>query len=188
MPTAGALGLACTSDQARRQRDAAAKVFYAQVHPATATAAVPGASPTAAAAVQQAVDLAYLPSPATAPPVGRTGNQTVTVSLEVKELEGKLADGAGYTYWTFNGTVPGPMIRVLQGDDVELTLTNPADSQKSHNIDLHAVTGPGGGAVLTNVGKGESKSFRFKTLHPGVSSSTARRRRSICTSPTGCTG
>jgi nitrite reductase (NO-forming) len=88
--------------------------------------------------------------------------------LEVQELDGKLADGAGYHFWTFNGTVPGPMIRARQGDDIELTLSNPTNSTLAHNIDLHAVTGPGGGATLTGVARGETKSFRFKALHPGV--------------------
>jgi nitrite reductase (NO-forming) len=73
-----------------------------------------------------------------------------------------------YTYWTFNGTVPGPMIRVRQGDTVELTLKNAADSTLTHSIDLHAVTGPGGGATVTQVPPGGSGSFRFQALNPGV--------------------
>jgi nitrite reductase (NO-forming) len=114
------------------------------------------------------VNIDYLPNPEAAPPVGRSTTETVTVQLDVVEMEGKLSDGASYTYWTFGGTVPGPMIRALVGDTIELTLNNPADSKLGHNIDLHAVTGPGGGAALTNVAVGESKTFSFKALHPGV--------------------
>jgi nitrite reductase (NO-forming) len=90
------------------------------------------------------------------------------MTLEAVEVDGKLADGVGYRYWTFDGTVPGPMLRAREGDTVELTLTNKLGSAVGHNIDLHAVMGPGGGAALTNVAAGESKTFRFKALHPGV--------------------
>jgi nitrite reductase (NO-forming) len=90
------------------------------------------------------------------------------VELESVELEGQLADGTTYTYWTFNGQVPGPMIRVRVGDTVELTLANAPDSANTHSIDLHAVTGPGGGAVATQVVPGESRTFSFRALHPGL--------------------
>jgi nitrite reductase (NO-forming) len=132
-----------------------------------ASAATPsgGAPPPPPA---QAVDLPYLPAPEQAGPISRSTAETVEVKLTIQEVDGRLADGAGYNFWTFNGTVPGPMIRARQGDQVELTLENPADSHVGHNIDLHAVTGPGGGAVLTNVGIGETKTFGFKALHPGV--------------------
>jgi nitrite reductase (NO-forming) len=130
-----------------------------------AAAAVPAAQvpPT-----PRPVDLAFLPNPAVPPPIRRLKPDLVKARLEVQELDGKLADGAGYNYWTFNGTVPGPLIRARQGDHVELTLVNSRKNRFAHNIDLHAVTGPGGGAVLSNVGVGESRTFRFKALHPGV--------------------
>ncbi|MBI2911142.1 MAG: nitrite reductase, copper-containing, partial [Chloroflexi bacterium] len=80
----------------------------------------------------------------------------------------QLADGVTYTYWTYGGTVPGPMIRVLQGDTVDLKLTNASDSRFPHSIDLHAVTGPGGGAAATQLTAGKDGSFRFKALNPGV--------------------
>ena len=131
-------------------------------------AGAPVAGGAASVAQQKPVDLPYLPNPAVAPPVRRTTSQVVKVSMEVQELDGKLADGAGYHFWTFNGTVPGPMIRVREGDTVELTLSNKTGNQLAHNIDLHAVLGPGGGAALTNVNVGQSKTFRFKALHPGV--------------------
>lgn len=83
-------------------------------------------------------------------------------------MVGYFGDGSTYTFWTFNGTVPGPMIRVRVGDTVELSLTNAPDSQLPHSIDLHAVTGPDGGAVATQVAPGQTKSFRFQALNPGV--------------------
>ena len=79
-----------------------------------------------------------------------------------------MDDGVAYTYWTFGGTVPGPMLRVRQGDTVELTLKNAPDSKLSHSIDLHAVTGPGGGAKVMQIAPGETGSFKFQALNPGV--------------------
>jgi len=122
--------------------------------PARLAPAAPGARP--------------LPVPAVAPPVNRTAPALVTLDLETREVTAQVADGVTYTYWTFNGTVPGPMLRVRQGDDVELTLRNAPDSTVTHSIDLHAVTGPGGGAKVTQVPAGGSAAFRFKALNPGV--------------------
>jgi len=102
------------------------------------------------------------------PPITRTEPTTVQVTLTVQEVVSELADGTSYSFWTFDGTVPGPMIRVMEGDTVELTLVNPDTNAVGHNIDLHAVNGPGGGAGVTNVLPGESKTFSFKALNPGL--------------------
>lgn len=102
------------------------------------------------------------------PPITRTEPTTVKITLTVKELTAHLADGATYDFWTFDGTVPGPMLRVMEGDTVELTLVNPASNKNSHNIDLHAVNGPGGGAPVTTVAPGQSKTFTFQALNAGV--------------------
>ncbi len=134
---------------------------------ATASGTAAGGAP-AAPAQQKPVTVPYLPNPDVAPPVKRTTSQVVKVTLEAQELDGKLADGAAYHFWTYNGTVPGPMIRVREGDTVELTLNNKTGNQLAHNIDLHAVLGPGGGAAVTNVNAGQSKTFRFKAMHHGV--------------------
>lgn len=101
-------------------------------------------------------------------PISRTEPGKVTLDLEVLELDGRLADGSTYTYWTFGGTVPGPMLRVRQGDTVEIRLKNHASSKSVHSIDLHAVNGPGGGAGSTQVKPGETERFTFKALNPGV--------------------
>ena len=83
-------------------------------------------------------------APNVPPPITRKHPTTVRVNLEVKEVESQLADGVKYTFWTFGGKVPGKFIRVREGDFVEFHLQNHPSSKMPHNIDLHAVTGPGG--------------------------------------------
>ncbi len=102
------------------------------------------------------------------PPIGEREPQTVRVTLTTQEVEGQLADGTTLTYFTFNGTVPGPFIRVRVGDTVELHLRNATGNTFTHSIDLHAVTGPGGGAIFTQTKPGEETSFTFKALNPGL--------------------
>lgn len=101
-------------------------------------------------------------------PIGNRGPEKVVINLETVELTGKLADGATYKYWTFNGKVPGPFLRVRVGDTVELHLKNLPDSAMAHSIDLHAVTGPGGGAVATQTLPGDETMFTFQALQPGL--------------------
>ena len=101
-------------------------------------------------------------------PIGDREPQHIRIDLETVEVTGKLADGTSYNYWTFNGLVPGPFIRVRVGDTVEVHLKNAADSIMPHSIDLHAVTGPGGGAVATQTLPGGETSFTFKALNPGL--------------------
>ncbi len=102
------------------------------------------------------------------PPVGKRGPQRVKVDLETVEITGKLADGATYRYWTFNQKVPGPFVRVRVGDTVEVRLKNHDDSAMMHNVDFHAVTGPGGGAKATDAAPGESRGFEFTAINPGL--------------------
>lgn len=102
------------------------------------------------------------------PPITRKTEATVKVTLDVKEVLANVNDDATYYYWTFNGTVPGPFIRVREGDTIELTINNDPKSIHAHSVDFHAVTGPGGGAVLTGVEPGKSKKARFKALNPGL--------------------
>jgi nitrite reductase (NO-forming) len=101
-------------------------------------------------------------------PVGNREPMTVAVNLNTMEVVGQLADGTTFSYWTFDGLVPGPMIRVRVGDTVELTLHNMPDSMNAHSIDLHAVTGPGGGAVFTQTAPDGTTSFSFQALNPGL--------------------
>jgi nitrite reductase (NO-forming) len=101
-------------------------------------------------------------------PIGTRGPQTVRVDLNAVELEGRLAEGTTFGYWTFNGRVPGPMLRVRVGDTVDVHVKNSADSTMIHSVDFHAATGPGGGAASTQVDPGAEKSVKFKALVPGL--------------------
>lgn len=92
----------------------------------------------------------------------------VRISLTAQEVISEVSPGIYFNYWTYNKQVPGPMLRIREGDTVELTLTNNPSSLHDHNIDLHAVTGPGGGAEFTHVAPGETKTFRWKALSPGL--------------------
>jgi nitrite reductase (NO-forming) len=107
-------------------------------------------------------------APEVAPPVNRNRAAKVVVKLEVREVVKDLADQVQYTFWTFGGNVPGPMIRVRKGDTVELHLMNHPDNAMPHNIDLHAVTGPGGGATSTFTAPGHQTQFTFQALNEGV--------------------
>jgi nitrite reductase (NO-forming) len=101
-------------------------------------------------------------------PIGNRGPKKLIVNLETTEMEGIIADSIPYTFWTFNHTVPGSFIRIRVGDEVTLNLKNNAKSVLPHNIDLHAVTGPGGGAAATTSAPGKESSFTFKALNPGL--------------------
>src|SRR5215469_4831087 len=104
------------------------------------------------------------------PPIASRPRTVAKVTLTAKEVLGTLDPSAGttYRYWTFNGKVPGPMIRVRQGDTVEVTLQNDPSSHMAHSIDLHAALGPGGGAALSQTTPGQSKTFTFKATTAGL--------------------
>lgn len=106
--------------------------------------------------------------PLVPPPTGRSAPAKVIVELEVIEKELPISEGATYTFWTFGGTVPGSFIRVRQGDTVEFHLNNHPSSKMPHNIDLHGVTGPGGGAASSFTAPGHSSQFSFKALNQGL--------------------
>jgi len=101
-------------------------------------------------------------------PIAQRQPQVVRVDLETVELEGRLDDGTSYVYWTFNGKVPGPFVRVRVGDTVEVHISNPEDSIMMHSVDFHAATGPGGGADFTQIIPGEEAVVTFKALKPGI--------------------
>ncbi len=107
-------------------------------------------------------------APNVPPSIKRTHSTKVIVNLEMTEKAMRLADGVEYTMWTFGGSVPGKFIRVRQGDLVELRLTNHSSSTMPHNIDLHAVTGPGGGAEASLTMPGGESVFTFTALNPGL--------------------
>lgn len=112
---------------------------------------------------------AVLTSPPQVPPaLNRTTPAKVIVELEVVEKVMPISEGVNYTFWTFGGTVPGSFIRVRQGDTVEFHLKNAPDSKMPHNIDLHGVTGPGGGAASSFTAPGHQSQFSFKALNAGL--------------------
>jgi nitrite reductase (NO-forming) len=107
-------------------------------------------------------------APNVPPSIKRKHSAKIIINLEVKEVTKRLADGVDYTFWTFGGDVPGSFMRIRVGDDVEFHLNNAPDSKLPHNIDLHAVTGPGGGATSSFTAPGHSSQFSFKALNPGL--------------------
>ena len=107
-------------------------------------------------------------APNVPPPITRTNATKVIVKLEVQEIVKRMADGVDYTFWTFGGSVPGKFIRIRHGDEVEFHLMNRPDSKMPHNIDLHAVTGPGGGAAASFTAPGHESVFSFKAINPGL--------------------
>ena len=113
--------------------------------------------------------IAELTAPPLVPaPVGNRSAKKLKVNMEILEQEGTMTDGVKYVYWTFGGSVPGSFIRTRVGDEVEFTLKNHPDNKLPHNIDLHAVTGAGGGAASSFVAPGHEVTFSFKTLNPGI--------------------
>lgn len=102
------------------------------------------------------------------PPLTRREPETVRVDLETVEIEARLDANSTYRFWTFNGTVPGPFVRVRVRDTVEVHLRNHKDSWMTHNVDFHAASGPGGGAEATTADPDEERAFRFKALRPGI--------------------
>lgn len=106
--------------------------------------------------------------PLVPPPITRKHNTKLIVNLEVIEKKSPIAEGVDYTFWTFGGTVPGSFIRVKEGDLIEFHLKNHPSSKMPHNIDLHAVTGPGGGAAASFTLPGHESVFSFKAINPGL--------------------
>jgi nitrite reductase (NO-forming) len=119
-------------------------------------------------AVEGQEEAALTDAPNVPPPITRTHATKVIVNLEVQEVVKRLADGVEYAFWTFGGSVPGKFIRIREGDEVEFNLNNHPSSKMPHNIDLHAVTGPGGGAAASFTAPGHTSKFSFKAINPGL--------------------
>lgn len=110
-----------------------------------------------------AADPAVLPDP-----IDRDTPTTHEVGLTVEEVTAEVEPGVTFDYMTFDGEIPGPMVRVRRGDTVELTLTNPEDNGMPHNVDFHAAYGTGGGSVATTVSPGEENKLKFQARYPGA--------------------
>ena len=120
----------------------------------------------AATPLREQAQLTFAPD--VPPPIGRRPPAIVEVHLTSGVFTNQLKGEVKYAYWCFNGHTPGPFIRAREGDTLELHVANTDDSGKPHNCDLHAVTGPGGGAPVTTVVKGEERVSWFKLLQPGL--------------------
>ncbi|MDR9455903.1 MAG: copper-containing nitrite reductase [Salegentibacter sp.] len=118
--------------------------------------------------VSQTMNAELTAPPLVPKPTGRRKAKKLVVDMEVIEEESEMTDGVKYVYWTFDGTVPGSFIRTKVGDEVEFHLKNHPDNKLPHNIDLHAVNGPGGGAESSFVAPGHEVVFSFKVLNPGL--------------------
>ncbi|EPG76351.1 nitrite reductase, copper-dependent [Leptospira fainei serovar Hurstbridge str. BUT 6] len=113
------------------------------------------------------VSAAVASAPDVPAPLNRSASDVI-VKLETKEVIKQLAPGVDYTFWTFGGNVPGPFLRLKEGDNVEFQLSNHPSSKMPHNIDLHAVMGPGGGAGASFTAPGHTSVFKFKALRAGL--------------------
>lgn len=116
---------------------------------------------------EQVEDIGRDPSDVPAPTNGRAP-ETVQIHVEAKEVISEIGEDIYFNYWTYDGTVPGPLWRVQVGDTVELSLSNHETSIHPHNVDLHSVTGPGGGAAVTLVQPGETRTVSWLAKHPGL--------------------
>ena len=145
----------------------------AETPAATASAEAPAASDSQAAAETPSselpvVDAIMTHAPEVPPPTDRDHPAKVRVKMETVEKTMTMEDGVEYHYWTFNGDVPGQMIRVREGDTVEVEFSNNPSSTVPHNVDFHAATGPGGGAEATFTAPGHTSTFSFKALQAGL--------------------
>ncbi|HKJ33571.1 MAG TPA: copper-containing nitrite reductase [Balneolales bacterium] len=99
-------------------------------------------------------------------PIHRSHAITHDITLEAKEVTAEIEPGVTFKYMTWNGQIPGPMIRIRQGDTVNVTLKN--STNRAHNVDMHAVYGTGGGNMATLVVPGGESHMRFKAMYPGA--------------------
>jgi nitrite reductase (NO-forming) len=142
-------------------------VLLASTHDA-ASQGQPSATPAGAAKAGNGIEAVLTSAPDVPPPITRRDPAKVVVHLEVREVSLPISDGVEYTFWTFGGRVPGKFIRVRQGDTVEFHLQNHPGNKMPHNIDLHAVTGPGGGATSSFTAPGHESQFTFRALNAGL--------------------
>ena len=144
-------------------------LLLASTHDAASQARSPGKAAAApAASAGSGIEATLTSAPDVPPPITRRDPDKVVVHLEVREVDLEISDGVMYTFWTFGGQVPGKFIRVRQGDTVEFHLQNHPENKMPHNIDLHAVTGPGGGATSSFTAPGHESQFTFRALNPGL--------------------
>lgn len=152
-----AVGTTLLSACAKAEEDSAAVAEAANGSEVAAAATV---APTVA---RIAGDPSDIPAP-----IQRDSAERVEVTLKIQEAVAEIEPGVTFSYMTFGGQVPGPFLRVRQGDTIVFTLENPPDNGMAHNVDLHAVYGTGGGNIATNVSPGQSNGLIFKAMYPGA--------------------
>ena len=146
----------------------------AETPAATASAEAPAAASDSQAAAETpsselpVIDAIVTHAPEVPPATDRDHPAKVRVKMETVEKTMTMEDGVEYHYWTFNGDVPGQMIRVREGDTVEVEFSNNPSSTVPHNVDFHAATGQGGGAEATFTAPGHTSTFSFKALQAGL--------------------
>ncbi len=102
------------------------------------------------------------------PPIHRQHSIHHEIELEAREVRAKLDDGTEFVFMTWNGQVPGPMLRVRQDDTVTLTVKSATTNKRPHNVDMHAILGTGGGAPAVMVYPGQTRREFFKCVYPGA--------------------
>ncbi len=102
------------------------------------------------------------------PPITRDRAVHHDIEIEAREVEATLDTGITFTFMTWDGQIPGPMIRVRQDDTVALTVRSAKTNTRPHNLDMHAVYGTGGGSEATLVAPGQSRTERFTCKYPGA--------------------
>lgn len=153
---------ACGGEQAAQ---APAKTPAASAEAASSAAQTAAETPSGELPV---IDAVTTHAPEVPPAIDRDYPAKVRVKMETVEKTMKMDDGVEYHYWTFDGDVPGRMIRVREGDTVEVEFSNNPSSTVPHNVDFHAATGQGGGAAATFTAPGRTSTFSFKALQPGL--------------------
>lgn len=161
---------ACNDDNKQAATQPAGESSTPAAQTASAAPEAPAQSAEADVPVDQlpVIDAVTTHAPEVPPPVNRDHAALVKVKMETVEKTMKMADGVDYTYWTFNGDVPGQMIRVREGDTVEVEFSNNPSSTVPHNVDFHASNGTGGGSAATFTAPGRTSTFRWKALQSGL--------------------
>ena len=127
-------------------------------------------------AIPQALEAKTLPeieapltyAPEVPPPVNRNYEAKVIVRLESTEFRGELSKGVEYDFWGYNHRVPGPFIRVREGDTVEFHFKNSESSKNTHTVDFHSMTGPCGAACILMTEPGKESVVQAKAVSPGL--------------------
>ncbi|WP_295696894.1 copper-containing nitrite reductase [uncultured Neisseria sp.] len=162
---ASVFALAACGEQAAKPAETPAATASAEAPAAASDSQVAAETPSSELPV---VDAIMTHAPEVPPAIDRDHPAKVRVKMETVEKTMTMEDGVEYHYWTFNGDVPGQMIRVREGDTVEVEFSNNPSSTVPHNVDFHAATGQGGGAEASFTAPGHTSTFSFKALQAGL--------------------